>query len=424
MKSPACNNSSSSDDSSFDHIGLSFGCNASSDDDVIALRQDSVSENVGTDDVSVSLRTSHSHYGGLSRDGGKQPLSDTSNGNHVQLKEGAIFHLQPLKTRPIHQKYFPDPFQIYNGTKLLPRLTRMYEKLRRREISISSKPHSIARAIVLSMEMPLIHDLVLKLVVETSNASPSTTLPPGHGNTLIVAREREQLEDWRSTFREGSSLTFLNHATLPVVQRKTRTTAEKCGKYDVVLTTYDCLKSADVTVNLDADGYVSTKDTSHESGWYSSRSTPSQTEGSRCKQLSVLHCLKWNRVAFIDTVGRKSFVVKQETGRALAARSLNSNVRYVSASSSIYCCIHTESATLLDPPAASRFVFITDVATETDSNDVLTALIKSDRKSIESLTKILRANVESCEKDFLRHVVIDFNRHTRKKSTKAPRFRD
>jgi hypothetical protein len=177
------------------------------------------------------------------------------------------------------------------------------------------------------MEMPLIHDLLLKLVCEASRGTPGPDLPPGHGGTLIVAREREQLEAWSRTFREGSSLTVLNHATLPVVQRKTRTTADKCCKYHVVLTTYDCLKSTDVTLNLDADGYVSTTDTSNGAGWYSSRNTSSQIEGVQCKQLSVLHCLKWSRVVFLDTVGRKSFLVKQETGRALAARLLKSNVR-------------------------------------------------------------------------------------------------
>jgi hypothetical protein len=323
MESPTRHDDWNALDSSFDQFDVSVGDSASSDDDAIGLQKERFRGNVWTDDESVALSSPASHSGG------NQPIGDASNDTHVQLNGGAHFHLQPLRMRPTRQDYFPDPFQLYSESKLLPRLLRVYGKLRRRELSVESRPQSIARAIVLSMEMPLIHDLLLKLVVETSSGSPSPLLPPGHGNTLVVARGREQLEDWSRTFREGSSLTILNHATLPVVQRKTRTTADKCCKYDVVLTTYDCLKSADVTVNLDGEGYVSSQGARHGDGWYSTKNTPSQTEGSQCKQLSVLHCLKWSRLVLIDTVGRKSFLVKHETGRALAARSLNSDVRYV-----------------------------------------------------------------------------------------------
>jgi hypothetical protein len=56
------------------------------------------------------------------------------------------------------------------------------------------------------------------------------------------------------------------------------------------------------------------------------------------------------------------------------------------------------------------------VVKENDSNDVLHALVKSDRKAIESLAAIMRTNVDSCEKDFLRRVIIDLNRRTKKRS--------
>jgi hypothetical protein len=261
--------------------------------------------------------------------GGRQPLRNTSNRFDVRVREGASFHLQPLETRPARQEYFPDPFHIYDGSKLLPRMLRILSKLCRREASVALKPNLTARAIVFSLDMPDIHRLLLKLALEEIPSSSDSTPTPSRGGTLVVARERAQLEDWSRTLREGSSLRVLNHSTLPVVQRKTRSTAQSCCKFDVVLTTYDCLKSADVTVNLDANRHVLINDASRAGEWVSSHTTPSHVEGVDCKQLSVLHCLCWKRVVFLDTVGRKSFLCKAETGRAFASRALNSRCRFV-----------------------------------------------------------------------------------------------
>jgi hypothetical protein len=295
-------------------------------DSSLSDRSVQANQAVALDDDSILLTSTPTIIGG------RQPLRNTSNRFDVRVREGASFHLQPLETRPARQEYFPDPFHIYDGSKLLPRMLRILSKLCRREASVALKPSLTARAIVLSMDMPDIHRLLLKLALEDIPSSSDSTTTPNRGGTLVVARERAQLEDWSRTLREGSSLRVLNHSTLPVVQRKTRSTAESCCKFDVVLTTYDCLKSADVTVNLDANGHVLINDASRAGEWVSSHTTPFHVEGVNYKQLSVLHCLCWKRVVFLDTVGRKSFLCKAETGRAFATRALNSRCRFVTRS--------------------------------------------------------------------------------------------
>lgn len=59
-------------------------------------------------------------------------------------------------------------------------------------------------------------------------------------------------------------------------------------------------------------------------------------------------------------------------------------------------------------------MFFTDISPDTDSMGALASLVKSDRKAVESIAAILRAEVDGSESDFLRHVVIDLNRRTTK----------
>jgi hypothetical protein len=103
------------------------------------------------------------------------------------------------------------------------------------------------------------------------------------------------LEVWARVLREGCSLSVLNHATLPMKQRKTQHSAKKCAKYDVVLTTFDAMKSADVTTGVDDNGFALTKKVDVEGGWYSSRSSSQSSAVKHCKQLSVLHQVDWRR---------------------------------------------------------------------------------------------------------------------------------
>jgi hypothetical protein len=225
----------------------------------------------------------------------------------IGLKNGATFHLKPFQTecvRKPHRKAviqsFPDPLEFYQG-RLGQRLSRLFMWLRRRDESFA-RGGSSCKGVILSLAERQIFDLVLKLLLDAA--------PPDHpsqsqssldaedsiqGKTLIVARTKEDLEVWARVLREGCSLSVLNHATLPMKQRKTQHSAKKCAKYDVVLTTFDAMKSADVTTGVDDNGFALTKKVDVEGGWYSSRSSSQSSAVKHCKQLSVLHQVDWRR---------------------------------------------------------------------------------------------------------------------------------
>ena len=93
--------------------------------------------------------------------------------------------------------------------------------------------------------------------------------------------------------------------------RKMANTAGKCAGFDVVLTTYDSIKTKEVTVPVDANGCAilgGTNRNTDNDGWLSSRDAGTQTGASakqKCHQLSVLHRMSWFRVIFLDCLGRK-----------------------------------------------------------------------------------------------------------------------
>ena len=321
--------------------------------------------------------------------------------NDVRLKSGATFHLNPLETRSTRHWQFPDPFHLYDK-KQTRRLMRVYEKLHRREKTAYEHPDAIARSVVLSMEMPMVYDLILKLTRETNKVKEQISSLT-QGKTLIVARDRVQLDEWGRAFREASNLSVLNHSTLPVVQRKTRSTADKCCNYDITLSTFDCLKSPDVTVPLDENGFPSWK-VGNADGWCSSRN--SQPEDVKCKLLSVLHCVTWHRIVFIDFIGRKSYLVKPDTSRSLAARSLNSNSRYD--------CVQFNPCPMLSDPltVVCRIIFFVSPEVS-ECSDPLKSMVQGDKRAVESFASVLRAKVDGCESEFLRRVIIDLYRKTK-----------
>jgi hypothetical protein len=169
------------------------------------------------------------------------------------------------------------------------------------------------------------------------------------------------LEAWARVLREGCSLSVLNHATLPVKERKTQHSAKKCAKYDVVLTTFDAMKSPDVTIGVDDNGYALTKRASAEGGWHSSRNSSQSAAVQQCKQLSVLHLVDWRRIIFADILGQKCFLAKPETARVEAARSLNAESRYVFCI--LPCCPKhkTNHHLLITRPFIARSPFKLDV---------------------------------------------------------------
>jgi hypothetical protein len=225
---------------------------------------------------------------------------------------------------------------------------------------------SVGNAVVLSMREQQVTDVILKLHLENPPSgeawtnSRSGTQGPLKGNTLIVARSKEELETWGRSFREGSAYSVLNHAALPLSQRKSLSSAEKAVQFDVVLTTYDMLKSPDITLTLDFDGFVVNTNIGMNDGWYTSASQNLVLERSN-KQFSVLHRVNWRRLIFMDVLGRKSYLVKSDTCRVHAARALN---------------------------AESRLVFF--VVSDDKESTGIEALLKSDRSALLSLSSVLR----------------------------------
>ena len=74
------------------------------------------------------------------------------------------------------------------------------------------------------------------------------------GGTLVVLRGKEDIARWEVALREHTSLSCLDHAGMQSGLRKLANTAGKCAGFDVVLTTYDAIKSKEVTVPVDSSG--------------------------------------------------------------------------------------------------------------------------------------------------------------------------
>ena len=276
----------------------------------------------------------------------------------VRLAAGKTFHYSaiPLQHRPapaaLPTQTFPDPLSFYPD-QLQRRLGRLYKWILQRDQALHDKDdddddeeeEEESACAVLSIQEEQIVDLVLKITLEyppaedvaVSRGSDSDGVL--QGNTLIVARSKEDLEVWSQNFREGSAYSVLDHASLPIKQRKTLTTAEKAAQFDVVLTTYDALKATDMTVSLNEKGHTVHKKAT-EDGWYTTTTSPrarvhrastaaAEQERTSNKQLSVLHRISWRRVVFSDALGRKCFLAKAGTARVHAATALNAQSRCV-----------------------------------------------------------------------------------------------
>jgi hypothetical protein len=93
--------------------------------------------------------------------------------------------------------------------------------------------------------------------------------------------------------------------------RKLANTAGKCAGFDVVLTTYDILRTKEVTIPVDLIGRAilgGSVPSNEDDGWFTSRASGTQSglcAPQKCHQLSVLHRLSWFRVILIDILGQK-----------------------------------------------------------------------------------------------------------------------
>jgi hypothetical protein len=111
---------------------------------------------------------------------------------------------------------------------------------------------------------------------------------------------------------------------------------------------------------LNDDGHVVRK-AERQDGWLSSRSSSHDEESPlRLEKLSVLHMLDWERIVFVDILGRGSYTAKYGTFRSKAATALNS---------------------------ASRFIFFPPSQATKKQWE---ALSKSDRRSFQSVSAVLR----------------------------------
>jgi hypothetical protein len=237
----------------------------------------------------------------------RNPFKESTRHN-VVLKTGAVYHYRALDTTKHNSKgahKFPNPLAEYKGS-CGRRLEKVFERLQRRD----SKDEGPGRAIIVSMAEQHIQDVTLKLLLlnpptfvsqRNADSQRSTDILPLQGQTLIVVRDKVTVAQWSSTFREGSPFSVLDFLTLPVRQRKSHSTASKLAKYGVVLTTFDAVKASDVTHSIDEQGHVVYQTHGDGEGWFQSRDSVCR----QTKQLTVLHCLSWRRVIFVDVVGRK-----------------------------------------------------------------------------------------------------------------------
>lgn len=261
---------------------------------------------------------------------------------NVRLRAGATFHLdklemkqterrvgegvQKIKGYPHHRLIdFPDPLVRYNK-----RQRKMLKDVFK--IVLESDSEAQGKCILFSLSYEQIVDVNMKLLLNDEASSQlNSSKFKSHallGKTAIVVRTKEDLSRWESNLREGTGCSVLNHATLPLAERTRVSTAERATMYDIVLTTYDALKSPDMVIPVDGSGQAILQKVGSSNGWYTSRST-SQADSmpQKCKELSVLHRIKFNRIVFTDVLGRKSFLAKEGTARATAAIALRGDSR-------------------------------------------------------------------------------------------------
>lgn len=311
---------------------------------------------------------------------------------NVNLKKGATFHLEkiPMKrTERISSKSvkssksravapsqrrrlvnFPDPLVRY-GSRSRRVLKEMYSWIRNAERDYEKGECSIpAVGAMFSLSYQQIIDVSLKLLLsdyaEMSQfpASQSSRSASMKGNTLVVCKNKDDTAIWESALREGTGCSVLNHSTLPLSERIRAATSEKSCLHDVVLTTYDAMKSPDVTIPVTKDGHAILTKPSSDCGWHVSRSSSSQHDvptHQQTKQLSVLHRITFKRIIFVDTLGRKCYLAKSGTARATASIALSNS--------------------------KSRLVFFEE--SEADGSNALLALRKSDKRAYQSVSSVL-----------------------------------
>eukprot|EP00934_Nitzschia_sp_Nitz4_P000107 Nitzschia sp. Nitz4//scaffold112_size70979//43352//45712//NITZ4_005906-RA/size70979-processed-gene-0.109-mRNA-1//1//CDS//3329533277//107//frame0 len=314
-------------------------------------------------------------------------LSSKRNGNsrlmlgQCKMKEGTQFHLEKLAVKR-NLKYrvktsageqvqrrlvdFPDPLRSYNS-RIGRALNEIFKCIQKRENKAFNRgSDKIAANVIFSLSTKQIMDLSLKVLLTDNGRYMAESALRLNGGSVIVTRTKEESQRWAAALQEGTGFSVLNHATLSLAERIRPTTAERATKFDVVLTTYDALKSADIAIPLDSEGRAIFAAASSDNSWYSSRTASGTSnvgtpQPQACKSLSILHRVHFRRVVFMDVLGRKSFLAKNGTARACAAQALR---------------------------AQSRVVYFED----SEGCTPITALLKSHRQALHSLEAVLQAS--------------------------------
>ncbi|KAL9189729.1 hypothetical protein ACHAXT_009404 [Thalassiosira profunda] len=253
---------------------------------------------------------------------------------------------------------FKDPLTDYSSrvrARLNAGLNFLLEKEEQQTLG-DEEADNQASAALLSLSSRQIVGVTSKLLQQTKNSArlharsknkPSSAkrfTPSSHarpkdddyfaGGTLIVLRGKEDIDEWEAGLREFTGLSVLNHAGMSSGQRKLDNTAGKCSTFDVVLSTYDAIKTKEVVVPVDSSGCAilgGSNKSSSPDGWLTARDAGTQSGAAapqKCHQLSLLHRMSWFRVIFIDVLGRKGFLTKQGTARAQAAVAVNAKSRF------------------------------------------------------------------------------------------------
>ena len=328
----------------------------------------------------------------------RQPLESVA--NNVHLKTGAALHFRPLATKRYRKKpealmqHFPDPLDSYNG-KTFDKMKATYKWIRRR-MAKNELPAGVVFSLTGQKIIDLCLKLTLNLVKESEDHSQSTSADLGQ--TLIVVRERESLEEWKRAFRERSSLGLLCHCELPLKERRSVSTAKKCASYGIVLTTFDALSAPDSTVTIGDDDKVAKIDPDQDrNGWLQGRgSSQSDASTNNCLRLSILHRLKWRQVIFIDALGRKSFMAKPGTSRNRAAAVLD---------------------------ASARLLFFEK---DIDTPCGFAELVKSDKKALSGVAAVLHTDWERVgDGDYTgKSIMLDYDHALRIRTTSQKRIMD
>ena len=180
------------------------------------------------------------------------------------------------------------------------------------------------KGIILSLTNDQIRALVINFVMKIgARRGASNVRKDNSGGTLIVLRDKDDIESWEHQLRENTSFSVWTH-----IKKGPKTSLftlqSRLAGYDIVLTTFDAIKSKDVTQPVDKQGQSMTQKLVGNDGWYTKDGggMSSSNPHTKCLHLSVAHGIRWTKVMFIDKIGKSCYITKPKTSRAIAAKAL------------------------------------------------------------------------------------------------------